>query len=1657
MSFQCPLCSKGGFKDHVTVARHMGQPRSGCSTWLQNLICLDDGPNNHIESGSFGDWDEMFQVSSNEDQVYEGATPTRDSEVIVDSYPNCAQSYGRGHTFLDLFNSDKNSKHCVTNPYYPFSSQKDWQVGSWLLRSGLSMGKIDSFLSLEMIKTLPLLFHSAKELHGRAEMLPSGPCWMSQIIPTTHPTKSPVVLYWRDPLDCISGLLNHPAFHNQLDFTPRRVYTTAQWLCRVYLEWMTGDDAWNMQSALPRGATLLGTILSSDKTNILNMMGDRVAHPLLSSLNAFVLTTLLPIPKFIYKKKCMRGILEDHLIHECLDIVLHPLKLAAREGIMLLDPVGHSRYCFTLLASYIVDTPEAMMLAAVGGKTSPVTMAMYKQFGDPFHHEPCTRATTLSQLSVARNKAAPNDIEAFFHEAQKFCLNGPLSDPSHFLTPEFLHLIHREFYDHDAKWLICAVRDTEIDFRFSVLQAITGFCHFHGGISKLKHVTGRTQCNIQHSIIAVSTDAVPRAVLTAVRALMDFRYLIQSPVIDDTLLTCISMALEEFHANKDAIIEGGFHRGQHGGVIENWYIPKLELMQSIVPSIRNTGVPLQWTADTTEHAHIMEIKDPARSSNNNNYDPQIWHHLDRTNKCHRFDLAMSLLDNMADSEQQGSDDDGNVDNDVDFDADDDHDIPADLLTIIKYPASGHSRPITNYFKITKVLQHREVGTVPVPLRSFVVERTAFHLTYDPSIRNISVDNASIKFDLSDLRPAIADFLHCEATHGRDHIHTIWRARRAGPTASLPFDKLQVWFKLWLQDTDFHDVSIIRPVQSLNCAPPSDPWTSGRYDTVIIHNEARYLWPTDGLRGHTIGQIRLIMRPIGPSGMNWSWKDRFLVYVHRFDVVPQSSGTNNCEPSTQLHLLKRAKRSNGTQVGDIIPLTQLRAPVNLVPRFGASADNRFTSYNSMEHASQFWVNKTVDNGIKLSSLLSIPDVTNVHTMNKITSDELNRLVTHEGLPEASQPLGHLLSEIFQSFTVPLPDVCNLKIPFSKILYRNQCINEKFSETSPDTLVPLYDTEAKIWNWALPVDPPENGSSSPSQVESEGNDTQAQGATYEEIVAAFLNALTGCLAVSQPKLVAMRFATSSWSAANAQKALPGSDIKCKTDLILSDNISAKWGNIRVSAELMHSRYKPAMRLGKAADTHAYLVMSEQPWRCFALILSFTDEYRHLRVLMYDHSGGAVSPRFDIYKQPDIFSHIIAAINFGSLEADILHHKFAAQGLVGHGTVCYLVTLDNEDYIIKDHWVLGSDDQVVLNKIKMLELMDGVPGVPKLVDHWVVERSDGKSDITRKYQQKERRSTRGTSRTHVRLVLKPCGHPLHMFRTLKEFVRALRDIIKIQQAAVEERQILHWDCSLNNAMILDDLGGSEGFLIDWEFAVHIAADHKYPIGGTGTVPFMSRRLLNQVIALQEEANLESQKKKENRGCKSVKNPKSSSDSLALPISYVVQGHADDLESLFFVFAWVCIKFSGPHGMVCQERLPNSLLHRWTSLDLASCAAFKISFFVDPTNEKRLIDEFHLYFKDLIPLATEWRRALVDNMIHPVSFNTILDILNSHLNKLPDEEEFVSTVNMLRNDAAVLTDCVKSKQIASESFSVVATAPKRQKSHHGDAKSDSAPGGDT
>ena len=250
------------------------------------------------------------------------------------------------------------------------------------------------------------------------------------------------------------------------------------------------------------------------------MSGGRAAHPLLISLanidstfrskaanRLFLLLALLPIPKFTATDQKVRGVLEARMLHACLDFVTQPLKKAAEIGVMMSDPVGSLRYCFTPLAAYIADTPEAVTLAGVAGKTSHITTASYKEFGDPHRHPPQTASTTLTQLASIRTQGiSPNDIKTYAKAAMEHRLNGvhepfwrdwPLAQPDVFLTPEPLHHWHKQFWDHDAKWCIRILSAREIDYRFSVLHPSTGYRHFTEGIANLKQVTGHEHRNIE--------------------------------------------------------------------------------------------------------------------------------------------------------------------------------------------------------------------------------------------------------------------------------------------------------------------------------------------------------------------------------------------------------------------------------------------------------------------------------------------------------------------------------------------------------------------------------------------------------------------------------------------------------------------------------------------------------------------------------------------------------------------------------------------------------------------------------------------------------------------------------------------------------------------------------------------------------------------------------------------------------------------------------------------------------------------------------------------------------------------------------------------------------------------------------------------------------
>jgi hypothetical protein len=101
------------------------------------------------------------------------------------------------------------------------------------------------------------------------------------------------------------------------------------------------------------------------------------------------------------------------------------------------------------------------------------------------------------------------------------------------------------------------------------------------------------------------------------------------------------------------------------------------------------------------------------------------------------------------------------------------------------------------------------------------------------------------------------------------------------------------------------------------------------------------------------QLQLIFRAvpsrIAPSAPG---TDLFLTYAQRFDIVPHL----NPDPSTGMFVLKRSQRSDGTTMGDVVPLRQLRTLLDIIPRFGVEASKQLTKETSLELSREFWLNK-----------------------------------------------------------------------------------------------------------------------------------------------------------------------------------------------------------------------------------------------------------------------------------------------------------------------------------------------------------------------------------------------------------------------------------------------------------------------------------------------------------------------------------------------------------------------------------------------------------------------------------------------------------------------------------------------------------------------------
>nr|GAT58752.1 predicted protein [Mycena chlorophos] len=884
------------------------------------------------------------------------------------TFRGAAQSIPGGKDFVEWVDEDQFTGLRADNLFYPFASESEWEFSRFLAQSSLTMKEVNEFLKLGLVQQClapHLSYQTAKELRRRVELLPTGPKWSSKVISYPgFPTKKPIVLFYRNSLECIQFLLRNPLFKDHLDLVPTLLQQDNE---RLHREWINSDGAWQMQQAIATGRTVLGVVASSDKTNISVMNGDRVAHPFLLSLanirmdaalkassHAFLMTGLLPVPKFLCDKT-LRGVMENRLFHHCLDIICHPLKLAARDGALLSKSDGSLICAHTPLVSYIVDTPEAADISCVKGKTSHLTMASHNTFGDSFRHPERTGESTWAAISAVSSVVSPDNVAQYMRVSKAhphrlsgvhlpFWRNWPLStNPAKFLTPEVLHHVHKAFYDHDFQWGRRILGDSELDFRLSVLHPRSGVRHFKEGVTRLKQLGGREHRELERSFICLVVDAVEREVALALRGLMDFRFMAQAPQINEATLRRMDESLALFHTHKQRIIDAGGREQPH------FAIPKLEFLHSIVSSIRWAGVPMQFTADITEKAHSTQIKVPARTeTNHRDYDPQIVRHLDRAEKLRLFSLYTGIhLDRLRldgdsvdvegglEDEMQEGDGDGNER----FES---H-VTGPSLTGESTRTSRNLFQAASLYPLLYETESRFITTAS----------TAFLLNRQPTLPKASVDDVARIYAISDLRAALGDFV------GGVQVGQplIGGRRRSARECALPFTELEVWSSVRIQSRAPHTGHPL-PSQLLFAQPPTTDsmWPVGRYDAVILSNDLALPWPGAGFRsgfeGHTIAQLRLIMRPrwTAPRADN-----PYLLYVQRFDLIHQST-VNGRDPTADQLLLRRGTRSDGTRMGGVVDLRHVRVAVELVPKFGSKADPRLTPQTSLEYSTELRLNK-----------------------------------------------------------------------------------------------------------------------------------------------------------------------------------------------------------------------------------------------------------------------------------------------------------------------------------------------------------------------------------------------------------------------------------------------------------------------------------------------------------------------------------------------------------------------------------------------------------------------------------------------------------------------------------------------------------------------------
>ncbi|KAF7336496.1 hypothetical protein MSAN_02304300 [Mycena sanguinolenta] len=581
-------------------------------------------------------------------------------------------------------------------PWEPFDSKDIWELGHWLMTSGLSGKKIDAYLQLKTVRegSKPS-FHNNRKFLQYIDALPDGPQWdcypfeiVGDELDMDGKRKTEIVEMWcRDPVECVRELS----------------FKAGQYSNREFHEMWTGVWWWEIQLLLPVGSTLVPIIIASDKTQLTKLSGDQQAWPVYitignidketrrrPSARATVLLGYIPVAKLEMFDKKKRSVVGYQLFHDCMRVMLASLKKAGEEGVMMDCADGFVRRMYLIIAAYIADYPEQCLVCCCGENSCPGCLCLPKCRG---HTSPAPwrcPEEVLRVLTEQSNREYPTEfVDWNLRPINPFWSDFPHCNIFRSMTPDLLHELHNGvFGDHLVNWCTQAMLggEAEVDRRFRAMTFHPSLRHFKKGISLTTQWTGREHKNMEKVFLGVLAGATDSRVQLAARGALDFIYYAHFETHCDESLTELDNAWKAFHDNKDVFIDLDIRK--------HFNISKLHKLKHYVDSIRSRGTADGFNSEGTERLHIDLAKVGYNASNRREYTRQMTLWLRRQERVHKFGsylqwavpgyTAPSASGPVVEEEADLPDDSDSDDSDDDAeDEDDDSERPT--FTIAKKP------------------------------------------------------------------------------------------------------------------------------------------------------------------------------------------------------------------------------------------------------------------------------------------------------------------------------------------------------------------------------------------------------------------------------------------------------------------------------------------------------------------------------------------------------------------------------------------------------------------------------------------------------------------------------------------------------------------------------------------------------------------------------------------------------------------------------------------------------------------------------------------------------------------------------------------------------------------------------------------------------------